>query len=73
MKSTISILGALAMCLSLTTNVQLNNQGGMAFDSSGSQSRRGAFANSPEFGSGRSFQANHRDRVAQPAQQSRAR
>ena len=35
MKSTISILGALAMCLSLTANAQLNNPNNLVFDSSG--------------------------------------
>ena len=35
MKSKISILGALALCLSLTANAQLNNPNGLAFDSAG--------------------------------------
>jgi len=35
MTSKISILGALALCLSLTANAQLNNPNGLAFDSAG--------------------------------------
>ena len=50
MKPRISILGALAICLSLNANAQLNRLGGLAFEGSGSQSRGGAFANSQNLG-----------------------
>ena len=50
MKSTIGILAALAMCLSLSANAQLNNPSGSPFDNSGSQPRRSAFANSQNLG-----------------------
>jgi len=50
MKSTISILGALALCLSLTADAQPNSLGGLAFEGSGSQSHGGAFTNAQNLG-----------------------
>lgn len=50
MKFRISILVALALCLSLTANAQFNRLGGLALESSGPQSRGGAFANVQNLG-----------------------